>query len=475
MKTAHLDSNPYIATYREIMPDPEAFLACIGKPLPQTMHVNTLKTSREFVQMELACHGIHAKPMAWHPAGLRVEGTAPSIGNLWTYQAGLYQTQEEASLIPATLLDPQPGERVLDLCAAPGGKTVQMAVMMQNTGTIIANDRSYQRIRALGHMIKRLGITNVATTARDGLTFPACREFFDKILVDAPCTCDGTLRKQRRGHVAIQPDQKNSLAMSRMQLALLRQAVSRVRPGGRIVYSTCTLAPEENEHVIHQLLNEYAGSISLKPIALPGLQYSRGITRWNGETFDDSLKHSLRLWPHQNDSGGFFVAVLEKAGQAERVQPEKQLTLPVNDPNVSIYLASIQDRFGISDDALQHFETTYNKRRGVSFLSKGMHIPTEVPVDSAGLFAIKTEMTHPKLSTPVAMMLAPFATRHHIQLTREQRDDYLARRDLVLTNEQRKQCGNTGYVMVSYAGIGLGLALYLSHRDQCQSLCPKSL
>lgn len=475
MNTVKPDSHPYIATYREIMPDPEAFLTCVGKPLPQTMHVNTLKASREFVQMELACHGIQAKPMAWHPAGLRVESTAPSIGKLWTYQAGLYQTQEEASLIPATLLNPAPGDRVLDLCAAPGGKTVQMAVMMQNKGTIIANDRSYQRIRALGHMIKRLGITNVATTARDGLTFPACRDFFDKILVDAPCTCDGTLRKQRRGHVAIQPNRDHSLAMSRMQLALLRQAVSRTRPGGRIVYSTCTLAPEENERVVHQLLNEYPGVISLRPIDLPSLKYSRGITRWNGEQFDASLAHCLRLWPHQNDSGGFFVAVLEKAGNAASTNTEKQLTLPVNDPNVAIYLASVQERFGLSDDALCHFETTYNARRGVSFLSKGMHIPTHIPVDSAGLFAIKTEMTHPKLSTPLAMMLAPFATRHHIQLSREQRDDYLARRDLILTNEQRKQCGSTGYVMISYAGIGLGLALYLSHRDQCQSLCPKSL
>ncbi len=474
MTTISLSIHPYLAAYDSIMPDPEGFLACLKKPLPQTMHVNTLKASPDFVKHELAYHGIQAEPMTWHPAGLRVEQQSISIGKLWTYQAGLYQTQEEVSLIPATCLDPQPGERILDLCAAPGGKTVQMAVMMKNTGTIIANDRSYQRIRAVGHMLKRLGITNVITTTVDGMCFPSCREFFDRILVDAPCSCEGTLRKRKRQGLT-EPNRHSSLSMSRIQLALLRQAVSRVKPGGRIVYSTCTLAPEENERVIHQLLQEYKGELRLTPISLPGLVHSPGITQWQGEDFDSSLSRCLRLWPQQNNSGGFFVAVLEKNGSQKTTTPDLRPILALSDPSIEPIITPIQERFGISDEALASLSALKNDNRGIYFLSHDTIIPEAITPDSAGLFSIKTDLKHHKLSTAAAMMLSQHATKHSIELSREQRDAYLTREDIALTDSQREQCGDTGYVMVSYAGIGLGLALYLSYRNQCQSLFPKSL
>jgi 16S rRNA C967 or C1407 C5-methylase (RsmB/RsmF family) len=178
----------------------------------------------------------------------------------------------------------------------------------------VANDRNVYRLRALRRVIDRLGVANTSVTAYDGANYPRESGEFDKVLVDAPCSCEGTSRKNPEVVHASSVDYFNRL--SGTQRALLRQAVRRCRKGGLIVYSTCTYAPEENELVVDDLLEEFgAHALRLLPARIDGLASSPGITRWDGRQLSEELTRTMRLWPHQNDTGGFFVALLEKTAE----------------------------------------------------------------------------------------------------------------------------------------------------------------
>lgn len=467
-----------ITYYAEIIPNPDKMLNAVLEPLPTSLCVNTLKTNRQNCQKILQQLNLNASPMQWNDIGLKFPKPIDGIGRNWAYLAGLYQTQEEVSLIPAILLNPQPGERVLDLCAAPGGKTAQMAVMMQNQGTLIANDRHYGRLRALGHIIKRLGLFNIATTAMDGVCYPALLEFFDRILVDAPCRCEGTLRKNLKKCVL--PDREKSLAMSRTQTALLRKAIQLARPGGRVVYSTCTFAPEENERVLHQVIQEFGDAIQIIPSKLAGLESSPGITSWHNETFHHSVSAALRIWPHQNNSGGFFIAVIEKTKSISNRKSEITLRTetPATDPSIAPYINELVKRFNISANLFKNYATQANNHRGIYFYPQSLQIPTNLPIDAAGLFSIKTKVKHPKLSTPAAMWIAPYAKKNIIELSPSQRDNYCRRQTIELTDQQVAAIDSTGYVLVTAEGHGLGLGLYLEFVDGpkvLESLFPKSI
>ncbi len=458
--------------YQHIMPDLHLFKRYATTALPCAVHVNTLKTTREACQSALQEAGINSEPLPWHEHGLQINSTQHHVGHSWPYNIGLLQTQEAVSLIPATLLDPQPGERVLDMCAAPGGKSVQMAVMMQNKGSITANDLKSQRLRALGHMVKRLGITNIASTLYDGRSIPAPDGFFDKVLIDAPCSCEGMLRK---GAYHGQAQAKHARqALANIQQELLTKAIQVTRPGGRIVYSTCTFAPEENEAVINAVLEHMQDDCELVPANLPGLNHSPGLTQWHDEKYDDSLRHCMRLWPQTNDTGGFFIAVIEKkAGRLNNNHDAKTW----RDTTFPTVLLTALERFGFDQSILDQHQLHTNPNRGVFIFNRECAIPQAINTDSNGLFALKTNTLHPKITTPLAMMLAPQATRNVIELTAEQRDQYCQRQNITLTVQQQTCCEDSGYIMCHYSGLGLGLGLYLRHKqpDRLVSLFPKHL
>jgi NOL1/NOP2/sun family putative RNA methylase len=211
-------------------------------------------------------------------------------------------------MVPPIVLDPQPGDRVLDLCAAPGSKTAHISQAMENRGLVIANEPSLARISSLRSNCERLGAVNVAITRYDGRRFP--HEQFDRVLVDAPCSSEGMARKDPRvlGRCSL----KRSLDLQVLQIGLLKRAVELTRSGGVIVYSTCTYSPEENEAVVDYVLVKHRETISLEKASVPGLRGCPGVTEWNGTEFCDELEHCTRYYPHQNDTGGFFVAKLVK-------------------------------------------------------------------------------------------------------------------------------------------------------------------
>jgi 16S rRNA C967 or C1407 C5-methylase (RsmB/RsmF family) len=311
-----MDTTPSLGLlerYRELVEDWPAFADACTRPLPWCAWTNTLRTDAATAHMWLERAGIDAQPLAWRADAFRWQpGEMTSPGNTLAYMAGLIHLQEEVSLLASHLLAPQPGERVIDLCAAPGGKTMHIAVQMGGTGTVVANDRDVFRLKAMRTLIDRLGVPNIAMMGWDATTMPLRTGPFDRVLADVPCSGEGTCRKNKPILRMEQPRHAYEV-LARIQRGVLTRAMRLVKPGGRVIYSTCTFAPEENEQVLDAVLRELGPErMRIVPITAPGLVTSPGITRWQGQELDASCAHAIRLWPHLQDTGGFFVAMLER-------------------------------------------------------------------------------------------------------------------------------------------------------------------
>ena len=298
-----------LARYEPLVDDLVAFRAACERPLPQVVRVNTLKASVERARSALDDEGVDYEPAGWHDRLLAVEGKP---GNTWAYVHGWLSGQEEVSAVPAMVLDPEPGERVLDCCAAPGSKTTHLAALMDDAGLLVANDSNLGRLSALRSNCERCGVTNVAVTKQDARNLslnPFENDLFDRALVDVPCSCEGTIRKN--------PDALDEWSMDHVegiagiQKGILSRAIETTRTGGTVVYSTCTFAPEENEAVIDHALGEYEVDVVDYDLSL---EHSAGVTGWNGASYDDRVRRAKRIYPHQNDTGGFFCAKLEVNG-----------------------------------------------------------------------------------------------------------------------------------------------------------------
>ena len=231
------------------------------------------------------------------------------LGRALEHILGYYYIQELASMLPVIAIRPKPNERILDLCSAPGSKTTQLASEMQNTGSIIANEVSLGRIRILASNLERCGVTNTIITKKDGVAL--CKIFkklgkkFDKILVDAPCSGEGTLRSSYKTYQMWNPNTIRTL--SKIQKQLASEAFEILEKSGEMIYSTCTHAPEENEAIVNFMLEKYKDEIEIEKIDLP-IKPREGICCWEKETFSKEVKKSCRVYPQDNDTEGFFLA-----------------------------------------------------------------------------------------------------------------------------------------------------------------------
>ncbi len=296
--------------YEPLVDDPEAFYETCRRPLPTTVRANPIKAPVERVRRALDDEGVAWTASEWNPHVMTVETDFP--GNTWANFHGWIHGQEEVSALPPVVVDPRPGERVFDACAAPGGKTTQLAALMDDEGLVVANDSNLGRLSALRSNAERLGVTNVAVTNRDARRFsldPFGSEPFDRALVDAPCSCEGTVRKNPE--VIDEWSQSHVEHVAGLQKGILRRAVQATKEGGVVVYSTCTFAPEENEAVLDHVLE--AEDCRILPIDTD-LETRPGVTEWDGEEYDPQVADAVRIYPHHNDTGGFFCAKLEVGG-----------------------------------------------------------------------------------------------------------------------------------------------------------------
>lgn len=291
---------------------------------PTTLRANTLKITPHDLQAQLAESGIELIPVEWFPIAFIVKNVELRVLTEHPlYLNGSFYVQSLSSMLPPLVLDPQPGEKILDLTAAPGSKTTQMAVMMGNSGEIIANDVSPIRLFKLTANLRMQGVTNTFTRRGPGEYFwKKSPEFYDRVLVDVPCTMEGRMNTEDPKSYQDWSEQKIR-DLSVRQQHLLRSAVTSCKVGGVIVYSTCTLAPEENEGVLNWLLQREKETVELEEISLPGVTASYGITSWLDQVYDPQVSKGLRITPSQTMEG-FFVAKFRKIGSnIPEQQPKK--------------------------------------------------------------------------------------------------------------------------------------------------------
>lgn len=265
-----------------------AFLESLERPRAVALRFNPLKGERPVLPFVGA-------PVPWEPEGFYYDPqTRPGLHVY--HEAGVYYLQEASAMAPVALLDPKPGERVCDLCAAPGGKTTQIAGRMLGQGFLVCNEINPKRAKILSRNIERMGVANALVTNEHPETlasrFPG---FFDRVLVDAPCSGEGMFRKEE---AAVTDWSQETVQMcARRQGEILDSAARLVRPGGRLVYSTCTFAPEEDEETVAAFLEAHP-EFTPEPVEAP----------W----FVPGENASYRMWPHKLLGEGHFAAVLRK-------------------------------------------------------------------------------------------------------------------------------------------------------------------
>lgn len=464
--------------YRDLIDDWEAFTESLHRPLPGCVWANTARITAAELERWLERLGLEPQSLSWCEGAYRLGNDAEDVGTKLPYLVGLMHTQEEVSLIPSWVLGVQPGERVLDTCAAPGGKTAHMAVQMQNRGTILANDRSFGRLRALRNVIDRLGLLNVSMLSYDAANFPRAIGRFDRVLVDVPCSCEGTTRK----NVGVLEKCKtfDYVSMSRLQQAILRRALEQVRPGGTLVYSTCSYAPEENEMVLQGALDDFGWErVEIAPIALPGFQTQAGLTHWAGKNFHPTIENAIRAWPHTNDSGGFFVALIRRVDTVEQDEVEdRRAYKSIEETACEDEMAILGERFGITPDAFAGAKLYRQNRKVLSIAADPHELPRSPKVLSSGMPFMRLNMQFPKLTTAATLAFGHLARRNKIEVTEEQLDAYLSRRPFFPEPGQLTEDASTGYVVLTFEGITVGLGLFYAATDErggkVESLYPKA-
>ncbi len=290
----------------------ESVLESFCQRRPSTFRANTLKISPDDLEKKLKDLGIETERVPWYKDAFLLKNVPQKVlTETDLYKNGYFYVQSLSSMIPPLILDPKPGERILDLTAAPGSKTTQIAALMENSGEILANDKSRIRMFKLEANVKMQGVTNSKMSYLPGeFLWKRYPEYFDRTLVDVPCSMEGRFFiEDEKTFRDWTPRKVKQLA--EMQKWLLRSAVSATAPGGIIIYSTCTLSPEENEEVVNWILKKEQGALDIEEVHIPHLSVQPGVTRYKQRVFDERLSRTLRIYP-STTMEGFFVAKLKK-------------------------------------------------------------------------------------------------------------------------------------------------------------------
>ncbi len=432
------------------------FFSCIADQLPHTIRFNTLKGEPEQLKNFLEEQGFQLECFPGFTDIYRLPYQPYPIGKTLSHFLGHFYVQDIASMLPARILQPRPGDVVLDMSAAPGSKTTQMAVMMQNQGMILANDIVQKRLRALINNLQRLGITNTAVVKSYGESLGNLYfEMFDKVLLDPACSGLGTLHKSPEVLSWWTPSHCARLASG--QRSMISSAIKALKPGGILVYSTCTITPEENEEVIQYALREFP--VDLVDLEIPELDTRPGLIEFDGKKYEPRLQKTRRLYPFQNQTEGFFIARLRKLQSLEKSPGGKQRT-PVSTnfigdrvSPVKKYLDYFTGQFGIPRDHFSRFQ--YRMTRDITAVGPAIaSFPFKTVPLKTGLTIARPMTQIGKLTTEGSMLFGNAAQQNVVDLPDlNQLYDFVNRRNMEMPAAGQNQ------ILVRYHGMTIGYGM----------------
>jgi 16S rRNA (cytosine1407-C5)-methyltransferase len=342
-----------------------------GKVPSKYIRVNERKINRELLAHRLSeIYGIKTEPVLYPSNALKLKDGFDSAGSTLEIAFGFYYMQALTSMLPPIILNPSDKDFVLDLCAAPGSKTTQLAEMMNNRGKLIVNEPDADRIKALVFNMDKMNFLNYGVVNLRGEVlskyYDSC---FDKILVDAPCSGLGIIQKKNEVGKWWSLERVNSLV--EIQNKLLVAAIKMLKPGGELVYSTCTLTPEENELIINRILQKYP--VDTEPVEIP-IKHHKGFTEYQGVKLDRRLENAIRIFPWEADSDGFFLIKLKKTGSTaapEQLKWKKHYVMTMHnsgDKIISPRLDDLSEEFGIEKNVFSNYKFLF-KRNDIYFTS----------------------------------------------------------------------------------------------------------
>jgi NOL1/NOP2/sun family putative RNA methylase len=277
------------------------------KPLTPSIRVNSLKIDKDTLKKRLESKGLKLELIDWIPYGFKIKKTPLNLGSTHEYLQGFYYLQSVAPMLPALILNPNPRDIVIDMCAAPGGKATHLAQIMNNEGNLILIERNKNRIPALEFNLRRMGVSNSIVINEDAVNLSKMNLKADKILLDAPCTGEGLIRQDssRKRSKSMKDIDKLSIIQKR----LLKTGLRSLKLGGQLLYSTCSIAPEENELVVDDVLKDNSDFAIVK---IPRSYGVDGIIDVYNKKLREDIKNSQRLYPHLHNTIGFFISLIEK-------------------------------------------------------------------------------------------------------------------------------------------------------------------
>lgn len=400
-------------------------------------------------------------PIPWCESGFWIdrENRDQPLGKSYLHLAGYFYIQEASSMLPPEVLDVHPGDIVLDVASAPGSKTTQMSAIMGNKGTIVANEPETSRIKAMASNLERLGVANVVYTQKDGRAFSQYfPNFFDKILLDAPCGGEGTIRKDP--HALEFWNQKRVDSFGTLQWTLIEQAFRALKPGGEMVYSTCTLSPEEDEDVLLALLKKFPENAEIVPITQSFIKHPEqfGLTqeRIDAEVEGIGIEGVVRVWPHSFDTEGFFVAKIRKNAPTEDSEFQKNRR---NSPFSALSRGSLAwlnkqllTTFGFE---LPNSSVLFERGNEIwvrpEFIEK---IGERIAFDRSGLMLCERHRDDLKLTHEGALYLVQSGLTPQkgvVDLTAEETQEFFQGLDIA------KFCEDSHYVFLRHNGVFLGI------------------
>ena len=353
------------------------YLDCFDEPRHYGLRVNTAKIS---VEDFLKISPWPLKKIPWIHNGFYYDGENCQPAKHPYYFAGLYYLQEPSAMTPADRLPIEPGDKVLDVCAAPGGKATELGARLNGTGVLAANDLSNSRAKGLLKNIELMGIGNVLVLSEEpGKLIPYFTEYFDKILIDAPCSGEGMFRKDRKMIRAWEEHGPDYFA--RIQKSIITQAAQMLKPGGMILYSTCTFSPEENEQTIEYLLEQYPDFDVCEIEGYEG--FACGMPEVTASK-DKRLSRTVRIFPHRMKGEGHFLALLQKhaaadsdtltASDVKSTTGRKKLPEDLTDFLADIRREFDPGRFDIRADKVYYMPEGLPALNGIRFLRTGLFL-----------------------------------------------------------------------------------------------------